>query len=196
MPVVSTTFPSPVRLPCLPLPPPRALISLHAPPLPPSPQVPAPSRALIYLHDHVPIVVDTSGKGDIFPTVFALWRAPKTLPQVFVKHPFVTQVRCEIAPGMSQGHACIQTSPGIGDTSCICSYSGPRSKPAAQTPCAVAPPPLQYLVNGADLMLPGVDASSGLPAFSKGDLLAVCVRGNPVRGTQSVECLEAAKCGC
>ena len=37
-------------------------------------------------------------------------------------------------------------------------------------------------------MLPGVDASAGLPAFSKGDLLAVCVRGNPVRGATNVEC--------
>ena len=31
---------------------------------------------------------------------------------------------------------------------------------------------------GADLMLPGVDTAS-LPDFNKGDLLAVCVPGNP-----------------
>ncbi len=40
-----------------------------------------------------PVLVDASGKGDIFPTVFALWRRPQTLPHVFVKHPSVTQVR-------------------------------------------------------------------------------------------------------
>jgi len=90
-------------------------------------KLPAPSRAIIYIHDKIPLVVDSSGKGDIFPTIFALWRFPAMLPQVFVKHPFVTQ----------------------------------------------------YLVNGADLMLPGVDVSQGLPAFQKGDLLAVCVKGNP-----------------
>ncbi len=35
-------------------------------------------------------------------------------------------------------------------------------------------------MRGADLMLPGVDVDGGLPDFQKGDLLAVCVRGNPL----------------
>jgi predicted RNA-binding protein (TIGR00451 family) len=38
---------------------------------------------------------------------------------------------------------------------------------------------MQYLVNGADLMLPGVDTSS-LPEFSKGDLVAISVHDNPL----------------
>ena len=35
-----------------------------------------------------------------------------------------------------------------------------------------------YLVNGADLMLPGVDIAFEFPTFQKGDLLAICVKGN------------------
>ncbi|GAX73699.1 hypothetical protein CEUSTIGMA_g1151.t1 [Chlamydomonas eustigma] len=90
-------------------------------------KVASPGRTIIYLHDKYPIVVDISGKGDLYPTIFGLWRYPATLPQVKVKHPFVTQ----------------------------------------------------YLVNGADLMLPGVDISC-LPEFSKGDLVSICVHGNPL----------------
>jgi translation initiation factor 2D len=103
---------------------------------------PSPSRTVIYLHDKAPILVDISGKGDLYPTIFALWRWPSMLPCVFVKHPFVTR----------------------------------------------------YLVKGADLMLPGVDVTSGLPSFSKGDLLAVCVRGNPAPlavGTAGMSSAEA-----
>jgi hypothetical protein len=31
-------------------------------------------REVIYKIDGVPVVIDTSGKGDFIPTVFALWR--------------------------------------------------------------------------------------------------------------------------
>lgn len=44
-------------------------------------KMPSPSRTVIYCLDKVPIVVDTSGKGDIFPTCFGLWRSPSMLPQ-------------------------------------------------------------------------------------------------------------------
>ncbi len=50
-------------------------------------------------------------------------------------------------------------------------------------------------MNGADLMLPGVDVSSGLPPFAKGDLLAVCVKGNPVSTeTLSVKLANISHC--
>ena len=39
----------------------------------------APSRTQIYVGDGQPVFYDTSGKGDLFPTVFALWRAPGML---------------------------------------------------------------------------------------------------------------------
>lgn len=51
----------------------------------------APQRGHVYLLDKAPIVVDTSGKGDFLPTIFALWQAPTLLPQVFLKHPAVSQ---------------------------------------------------------------------------------------------------------
>lgn len=42
----------------------------------------SPYRAVLYVHDGAPVVLDPSGKGDYMPTVFALWRAPSLLPQV------------------------------------------------------------------------------------------------------------------
>eukprot|EP00873_Tetraselmis_striata_P016277 jgi/Tetstr1/436541/TSEL_002696.t1 len=85
------------------------------------------SRTQIYLLDEQPIFVDVSGKGDFFPTVFALWRAPALLPAVTVKHPAVTT----------------------------------------------------YVVGGADLMLPGVDAAAGVPPVERGAMVAILSPGNP-----------------
>ena len=36
------------------------------------------------------MLVDSSGKGDYFPTVFALWKLPELLPHVYVKQPEVS----------------------------------------------------------------------------------------------------------
>ena len=56
-------------------------------------KVASPSRALVYSADDpsaeglsAPVVVDTSGKGDFVPTVFALWRCPSLLRPVVCKH--------------------------------------------------------------------------------------------------------------
>ena len=122
----------------------------------------APSRIVIYTLDKQPIIIDTSGKGDLIPTIFGLWAAPGALPRIYVKHPFVTQ----------------------------------------------------YLVNGADLMLPGADVSpscfdsggsggndEGFSTFEKEELVAVCVRGNPaplavgVAGLSSAQAVERASQG-
>ncbi|KAG2496973.1 hypothetical protein HYH03_004979 [Edaphochlamys debaryana] len=51
----------------------------------------SPSRVVLYLHDGAPILFDPNGKGDYTPTIFALWRVPTLLPQVFVKHPAVSR---------------------------------------------------------------------------------------------------------
>jgi hypothetical protein len=34
----------------------------------------APRRDIIYKLDGLPLLIDTSGKGDLVPTVFALWK--------------------------------------------------------------------------------------------------------------------------
>lgn len=90
-------------------------------------KVSAPSRMQIYLLDKTPVFVDLSGKGDLIPTVFTLWRAPDFLPHVYVKHPTVSK----------------------------------------------------FLINGADLMAPGVDLTMGLNGVKKESLVCVCVPGNP-----------------
>ncbi|GIM15473.1 hypothetical protein Vretimale_18249 [Volvox reticuliferus] len=51
----------------------------------------SPSRVVLYLHDGQPILIDPNGKGDLAPTIFALWRLPTLLPQVYVKHPAVSR---------------------------------------------------------------------------------------------------------
>ncbi|KAL6756369.1 putative Ligatin [Haematococcus lacustris] len=88
----------------------------------------APRREVLYRLDGCPLFIDISGKMELVPTVFALWRAPTMLPQLHVKHSAVSQ----------------------------------------------------FLVGGADLMLPGVlIPASGLPAFEREQLVSVCVPGNP-----------------
>jgi hypothetical protein len=49
-------------------------------------KLPAPSRLVIYLLDGLPILLDTSGKGDYVPTVLGLWSCPGLLPVVMLKH--------------------------------------------------------------------------------------------------------------
>jgi predicted RNA-binding protein (TIGR00451 family) len=68
----------------------------------------------------------------------------------------------------------------------------PALLPTLLVPSAVS----GFLIRGADLMLPGVLLP--LPSFKKGDLLAVCVRGNPAPfavGEAAVGSEEAAAGG-
>jgi translation initiation factor 2D len=100
--------------------------SLSAPPV--TTPHPRPPHLPPWPPPQVPMVVDTSGKGDLFPTVHALWLLPGLLPQIFIKHAAVSQ----------------------------------------------------YIIGGADLMLPGVAVPpEGLPRLPKGALVSICVRGNP-----------------
>lgn len=48
-------------------------------------------KTQVYTLDHVPLIVDTTGKNDFMPTIFALWRVPTLLPTIYVKHPAVSQ---------------------------------------------------------------------------------------------------------
>lgn len=50
----------------------------------------APSKTHVYTMDGLPIFFDTTGKGDLVPTVYGLWAAPTLLPQVLLRHHTVT----------------------------------------------------------------------------------------------------------
>ena len=94
------------------------------------------SRLVLYLLDGLPIIIDPSGKGDLLPSVHALWASPNLLPKVYLKHPAVSQ----------------------------------------------------YIVGGADLMLPGVNIDMEFPSFKKGDPLSVNVHGQ----VPSLHCYAAS----
>eukprot|EP00898_Chlorokybus_atmophyticus_P001535 jgi/Chlat1/2382/Chrsp17S02649 len=50
------------------------------------------NRSLIYGVDgQVPMWIDTTGKGDLFPTVFALWEVPTLVPAFTLKHSEVSR---------------------------------------------------------------------------------------------------------
>ncbi|TYZ61322.1 hypothetical protein PybrP1_010362 [[Pythium] brassicae (nom. inval.)] len=91
----------------------------------------APSRVVVYVAEDArePVLFDASGKGELCPTVYALWRAAAVLPALVV-------------------HA----------------------------------PVSEFVLRGADVMLPGVVFSSmeELAALRKGELRAVVARGNPM----------------
>lgn len=91
----------------------------------------APSRVLVYVAEDTkePVLFDASGKGELCPSVYALWRAPATLPALVV-------------------HA----------------------------------PVSEFVLRGADVMLPGVvfAAPEELASLRKGELRAVVARGNPM----------------
>eukprot|EP00741_Cyanophora_paradoxa_P023571 tig00021590_g22768.t1 len=86
------------------------------------------NKAIVYAHaGQAPVCIDADGRGDLYPTVYALWQRPDMLPPIFIWYPVS-----------------------------------------------------EYILNGADLMLPGVVQDGHLLAepFKKGQKRAVFVRGN------------------
>jgi hypothetical protein len=74
-------------------------------------KLPAPSRLVIYLLDGLPILLDTSGKGDYVPTVLGLWACPSLLPVVMLKHWQVSHYIAGGALGREEA-ACSCYAPG------------------------------------------------------------------------------------
>lgn len=54
-------------------------------------KVASPSKMLIYTLEGTPLFFDLSGKGDILPTVYALWQLPSLLPTLSLKHHAATK---------------------------------------------------------------------------------------------------------
>eukprot|EP00210_Caulerpa_lentillifera_P001435 g1377.t1 len=46
----------------------------------------SPHRGVLYIEDGVPVVLDTTGKGDLVPTLVVLWQFPNLLPRITLKH--------------------------------------------------------------------------------------------------------------
>ncbi|KAF8056147.1 Eif2d [Scenedesmus sp. PABB004] len=66
-------------------------------------KLPAPSRAVLYLLDGRPVLLDASGKGDLSPTVMGLWAAPGALPVVLLRHHAVSRFILQGADVMLPG---------------------------------------------------------------------------------------------
>eukprot|EP00899_Mesostigma_viride_P015885 jgi/Mesvir1/24298/Mv10990-RA.3 len=50
------------------------------------------NRAVLYAAEGCPpVLFDSSGKGDYYPTVFCLWQVPSLLPSLMLKHPDVSK---------------------------------------------------------------------------------------------------------
>ena len=103
-------------------------------------KVASPSRALVYTADDpsaeglaAPVVVDTSGKGDFIPTVFALWRCPSLLRPVVCKHAGVSSFLVGgadlMVPGVQQASVDSLATAAAGT---LCAVFVPGN------PCAVA----------------------------------------------------------
>ncbi|EEY53554.1 ligatin, putative [Phytophthora infestans T30-4] len=109
----------------------------------------APSRVVVYASEETkePLIFDTSGKGDLCFSVYALWRFPALLP-----------------------------------------------------PLVVHAPVSEFVLRGADVMLPGVVFTSEeqLQSLRKGELRAVYARGNPCAigvGEMLVDAAEVERSG-
>lgn len=44
-----------------------------------------PLHGYCYTLDNIPILIDRSTKGDLIPTIYTLWKAPKALPVIYLK---------------------------------------------------------------------------------------------------------------
>lgn len=119
-----------------------------------------------------PVFIDTSSKGDVIPTVNALWRAPGILPAIYLKHHSVSHFLLSAPPAPRQTPS---RTPHL------------HNQRAVQAPASPGAPRTCPRAGGADLMLPGCAAP--LPRFEEGGIVAVFVRGNPaavVRFPQSL----------
>jgi translation initiation factor 2D len=59
-------------------------------------------KTQVYTLDKVPLILDTTCKNDLMPTIFALWKVPSLLPTIYLKHAAVSQyilgAHCHYAP--------------------------------------------------------------------------------------------------
>lgn len=51
----------------------------------------SPHRGVLYLEEGIPVLLDTSGKGDLVPTLAVLWKFPYLIPRISVKHASVSK---------------------------------------------------------------------------------------------------------
>ena len=93
------------------------------------------TRALVYIHvpTKTPLFFDSDGRNNIFPTVYALWR---------VRELSLASSESEASSGADGGSAAAVGGGGGGGGLCC-------------PPLVVHPPVSKFVLNGADVMLPG-----------------------------------------
>ncbi|CAN0182358.1 unnamed protein product, partial [Hapterophycus canaliculatus] len=95
------------------------------------------TRALVYFHvpSKTPLFFDSDGRNNLFPTVYALWRVRQIVP--------TSEAGTSAPAPMSAGGGGGDGGTGEGGRGCCC------------PPLVVHPPVSKFVLNGADVMLPG-----------------------------------------
>ncbi len=105
------------------------------------------TRALVYVHvpTKTPLFFDSDGRNHLFPTVYALWRVREIIAAAAAAA--ATTAAAAPESGSSPDHAAASGMVGAGG-----SGGGAYCCP----PLVVHPPVSKFVLNGADVMLPGV----------------------------------------
>lgn len=103
------------------------------------------TRALVYFHvpTKTPLFFDSDGRNNIFPTVYALWRVRKLW--------------------LESGASAAETAPTSDATAVAAAGGGSAGGGGCCCPLLVVHPPVsKFLLNGADVMLPGTCCSTAV----------------------------------
>lgn len=98
------------------------------------------TRALVYIHvpTKTPLFFDSDGRSNLFPTVYALWR--------------VRQLSLSLASAESEASS---EAAGASTTAAGPGGGGGGGGGVCCPPLVVHPPVSKFVLNGADVMLPG-----------------------------------------
>lgn len=107
------------------------------------------TRALVYFHvpTKTPLFFDSDGRNNLFPTVYALWRVRQIVP--------TTEAGTSAPAGGGEGGAGGGGVCGGGGGVAGGSRAAIGGRGCCCPPLVVHPPVSKFVLNGADVMLPG-----------------------------------------